>query len=122
MQTDYAKVPSIYDIKKIMFLTPPPVHIHPHEPDPHPPLWTSTCDRHEIHIALLKRLVQRPSGPKGEIRLYVCNLFKTVLLVIYITNLYRQKISTFYSVQRQNSGKKRQLLCLRRRQDVVSEF
>src|SRR6218665_2625339 len=28
----------------------------PHEPDPS--LWTSTCGRHEIHIALLERLVQ----------------------------------------------------------------
>src|SRR6218665_4061913 len=37
------------------------------------PLWTSTCGRHEIHIVLLKRLVQRPSGPKVEIRLYDCN-------------------------------------------------
>jgi len=47
-----------------------------------------------------------PSGPKAEIRLYDCNLFKTVLLLIFITNLYRRKISTFYSVQRRNSGKK----------------
>jgi len=29
----------------------------PHEPDPFP-LWTSTSGRHEIDIALLKRLVQ----------------------------------------------------------------
>src|SRR6218665_2624177 len=35
-----------------------------------------------------------------------CNLFQTVLLVIYITNLYSRKISTFYSVQRRNSCKK----------------
>ena len=69
------------------------------------PLWTSTRGRHEKHTALLKRLVQWPSGPKAEIRLYDCNLFKTVLLVIYTTNLYRRKISTFYSVQRRNSGK-----------------
>src|SRR6218665_476621 len=47
-----------------------------------------------------------PSGPKAEIRLYDCNLFKTVLLVIYITNLYRRKFSTFYSIERRNSGKK----------------
>ena len=72
---------------------------------PSSPLWTSTRGRHEIHTAfsLLKRLVQRP---KAEIRLYDCNLFNTVLLVIYITNLYRRKISTLYSVQRRNSGKK----------------
>src|SRR6218665_999571 len=96
--------------------------MRPHEQDPPTsPLWTSTCGRHEIHTALLKRLVQWPSGPKAEIRLYDCNLFKTVLLIIFITNLYRQKISTFYSVQKRNSGnKKRQLLCTRRRQDDVS--
>jgi len=47
-----------------------------------------------------------PSEPKAEIRLYDCNLFKTVLLIIFITNLYHRKISTFYSVQRRNSGKK----------------
>jgi len=62
--------------------------LSPHEPDPPTP----TCgrshahsfqfSRHEIHIALLKRLVQWPSGPKAEIRLYGCNLFKTVLLII----------------------------------------
>jgi len=40
--------------KEIGFL--PPVHMCPHEPDPLP-LWTSTCGRHEILIALLKRLV-----------------------------------------------------------------
>jgi len=58
----------------------------PNEPDPLPE-WTS------------KWLVglQLPFGPKTEIRLYDCNLFKTVLLVIYrpITNLYRRKIFTF---------------------------
>jgi len=71
-----------------------------------PPLWTSSFGRHEIHIALLKRLVQWTSGPKAEIRLYDCNLFKTVLVVIYITNLYRRKVSTFYSAERRNSGKR----------------
>ena len=71
----------------------PTVHMGPHEPDPPSPLWTSTCGRHEI--ALFERLVQWRSRPKAEIRLYDCNLFKTVLLVIYITNLYRRKISTF---------------------------
>jgi len=89
--------------QKIGFLTPSPVHMHSHEPDP---LWTSTCGRHEIHIALLKRLVQWPSGPKAEIRTYGCNLFTTVLLIFFITNLYRRKIFTFYSGQRRNSGKK----------------
>ena len=70
------------------------------------PSWTSTWGRHEIHIALLKRIVQWSSGPKAEIRLYDCNLFKTVLLVIYITDLYHRKFSTFYSIERRNSGKK----------------
>src|SRR6218665_2027609 len=94
---------------KIRFLTPPPVHMG-RTPSP---LWTSTHGRYEIHIALLKRLVQLPPGPKAKIRLYDCNLSKTVLLVSYITNLYRQKISTLYSVQRRNSGKKRcRLLCM----------
>ena len=97
--------PSIYDVhKKVRFLTP---LLCPHASTwAGPLLWMSTCGRHKIHIALLKRLVQLPSGHKTEIRLYDCNLFKTVLLVIYITNLYRRKISTFYSVQRRNSGKK----------------
>ena len=80
----------------------PPVHMS-RTPSP---LWTSTCGQHKMHIALSKWLVQWPSGPKAEIRLYDCNIFKAVLLVIYITNLYCQKISTFYSIQRRNSGKK----------------
>ena len=67
-------------------------------------LWTSTCGRHEIHIALLKRLVQRPSGPRSiaEIRLYDCNLLWTTcmlpvcyLLAIHITNSYRWKFTLF---------------------------
>ena len=91
--------------KNQIFDLSPNVHMGPHEPDPLP-LWTSTYGRHEIHIALLQQLVQWPSRPKAEIRLYDCNFFNTVLLVIFITNLYRQKMSTFYSVQRWNSGKK----------------
>src|SRR6218665_2342901 len=43
---------------------------------PPSPLWTSTHGRHEIHTALLKWLVQCPTGPKAEIRLYDSNLFK----------------------------------------------
>src|SRR6218665_2789210 len=92
--------------KKIRFLTHLPLSTSVHMSRTPSPLWTSTCGRHEIHIALLKRLVQWPSGPKAEIRLSDCNLFKTVQLVIYITNLYSQKIYTFYSVQRRKSGKK----------------
>ena len=39
---------------------------------------------------------------------------KPVPFVIFITNLYRRKIFTFYSAQRRNSGKKRrQLICMR---------
>jgi len=77
----------------------------PHEPDP-PPLWTLTCGRHEIHIALLKRLVHWPSGPKAEIRLYHCNWFKTVLLIIFIINLCRRKFPHLFR-ERLNSGKKK---------------
>ena len=79
-------------------LIPPPScpHASTWARHPLPLLWMSTCGRYEIHITLLKRLVQGPSGPKAEIR----------LLVIFITILYRRQISTFYSVQRRNSGKK----------------
>jgi len=42
-------------------------------------------------------------------------IYLKLLLVIYITNLYLRKISTFYSVQRRNSGtKKRPRLCMRK--------
>ena len=75
---------------------PSPLSICVHMSQTPPRLWTSTCSRHEIHIALLKRLVQWPSGSNAEIRLYYdCNFFKTVLLIIFITNLYRRKISIF---------------------------
>ena len=51
------------------------------------------------------QLVQWLSGPKDEIWLqYDCNLFSSILLIIYISNFYWQKMSTFYSVQRRNSG------------------
>ena len=50
-----------------------------------PPLRKSTCSQHEIHINLLKQLVQWPSRTKVEFPLYYdCNLFKTERLVIYI--------------------------------------
>src|SRR6218665_790229 len=55
-----------------------------------PPFWMSTCLRHDVYTSL-------SSGP--ELRFdydnYNCNLFKTVLLIIYITNLYWRKISFF---------------------------
>jgi len=47
-------------------------------------------------------------------------IYLKLILVIYITNLYHRKISTFYSVQRWNFGKKCQLLCWWRRQDDVN--
>ena len=50
------------------------------------PLWTSTRGQNEIHTALLKWLVQWPTGPKAEIRLYDSNLFTLLLLVIYIAD------------------------------------
>ena len=59
-----SKGPSIYDVHKKSRFWPPL------------PLWTSTHGRHEIHTALLKWLVQWPTGPKAEIRLYDYNLFK----------------------------------------------
>ena len=72
---------------------PPPLSTWARPPSP---LWTSTRGSHEIHTALLKWLVQWPTGPKAEIRLYDSNLFKLYFLVIYITNLYRRKISTVF--------------------------
>ena len=63
--------------------------MRPHEPGPPtPPLGTPAYGQHERHIALLKSLVQAPSGSKAENQLYDCNLFKPVLLVIYITNVH----------------------------------
>jgi len=115
---------SIYDVhKKSGFWPLSPVHMRPHEPDPtfffvdvH---MRSTWNTH--HSLETASRLQWPSGPNAEIQLYDCNLFKTTLLVIYITNLYHRKIFTFYSVQRRNSGfKKRQFLCMRRRQDDIS--
>src|SRR6218665_4188040 len=68
---------SNYDVhKKIGFLTPPPLSTCVHMGGTPSPLWTSTRGRHEIHTALLKWLVQRPTGPKAEIRLYDSNLSK----------------------------------------------
>ena len=95
-------------------LLPPPVQIRPHELDPLS-LWPTACRRHEIHISdihvtLLKQLVQWPSGPKAKIRLlYHCTLFENMLLVTYITVLHWQKVSTFYSVQRRKCGPKTQV-------------
>jgi len=74
-----------------------------------PFLDPATFRRHGIHVTLLQRLVglQWNSGLYTEIRLYCdCNLFKTVLSIIYSTNLYWRKISNFYSAQRRNSGTK----------------
>ena len=97
ISSQYNKIrghPFMTSTKNLIFDPPPSVHMRPQEPDPST-LWTATCGRHEIHIALLKRLVQWPSGPKAEIRFYDCNLFKTVLLIIFITSLYHRKNFTF---------------------------
>src|SRR6218665_2762586 len=99
-------LPFMTSARKSGLLPPPPCPHASSWAGPSLPLWTSTRGQHEMHTALLKRLVQGPSGPKAEIRLYDSNLFKTVLLVIYINNLYCRKMSTFYSVQRRNSGEK----------------
>jgi len=90
--------PSIYDVQKNQVFDPPPlstcVHMSqtPSRGRQHP------IDMKYISLSVMKRLVQWPYGPKGEIQLFDCNLFKIVLLVIFITNLYRWKISTVYSV------------------------
>ena len=105
--SDFSKGhPFMMSTKNQVFYPLPSVHMRPHEPDPR-------VDEHMrstwIHITLLKRLVQWPFRPKAEIWLHDCNLFNTVLLVIYIINwcdLYRRKTFTFYSIRRRNSGKK----------------
>ena len=52
------------------------------------PLWTSTCGRHDLHTTLLKRLVQWPTGPKAEIRLYCGEIaFAGIVRVSYIMHL-----------------------------------
>jgi len=101
--------PSIYDVLKKSCFWPTSPCLHEPDPPSHPcgrphAVDNSTWNTHRS-LKTASRL-QWSSRPKAEIRLYDCNLFKTVLLVIYITNLYCWKISTFYSVQRQNSGKK----------------
>ena len=69
MQSD--KGLSIYDIPKNQVFDSP-VHMG-RTPAP---LWISTRGQHEIYTALLKWLVQWPTGPKSEIQLYDSNLFK----------------------------------------------
>ena len=98
-------MPSIYDVhKKIGIIDPLPVHKHPHELDP--PVDVHKLSTWNTHNSLeTASRLQWPSGPKAEIRLwYHCNLFETIPLVTHTTSLYRQKISTFYSIQRQNFG------------------
>ena len=73
IKLSFSKGPSIYDIrKKSRFWPPLPLSTCVHMG------WTPlpTRGRHEIHTALLKWLVQWPTGPKAEIRLYDSNLFK----------------------------------------------
>jgi len=50
------KGPSIYDVHKNLIFEPLSTYVQMNQTPS--PLWTSTCGRHEIHIALLKRLVQ----------------------------------------------------------------
>jgi len=79
--------PSIYDVHtKIRFLTPSSLSTCVHMNRAPSPLWTSTCGRHEIHIALLKRLVQWPSRPKADIRL------GPYMIVIYLKDFWRYKL------------------------------
>ena len=81
----------------------------PYEPDSRP-LWTSTCRRDEIHVNLLKQLVQWPSGPNAWTEYFIVKLNYSeiesviLLLQIDITNLCWGKIFTVYSVQKQKSG------------------
>ena len=46
---------------------PPPLSTYVHMGRTPSPLWTSTHRQHEIHTALLKRLVQWPTGPKADV-------------------------------------------------------
>ena len=81
--------------QKITFLTPP-VHMRPHGPDPSPPPYgrPHTVD---MKYSPLKWLVQWPTGPKAEIRLYDSNLFKLYfkkfISLIYIA----EKFASFLS-------------------------
>src|SRR6218665_2782484 len=55
----FPKGPSIYDVhKKIPFFTPLSTCVHMGRTPLTPPLWTSRRGQHEMHIALLKRLVE----------------------------------------------------------------
>src|SRR6218665_505857 len=92
--------PSIYDVQKISFLNFLPlstcVHMRLHEPDP-PPLCgrPHSVDMKYIYTHRSLETASTMTFLKCEIRLYDCNLFNTVLLVIFITNLYRQKFPLF---------------------------
>ena len=69
--------PFMTSTKKSRLWSPPlSACVHMGRTLPLPPLWTSTHGRHETHNALLKWLVQWPTGPQAEIRLYDSNLFK----------------------------------------------
>ena len=65
--------PSIYDVHKSRIFDSPPVHTSQTPSSP--------CGR--------------PSGPKTEIRLYDCNLFKTVLLIILLLIYIAEKFPLF---------------------------
>jgi len=56
--------------------------------------------------------------PKAEIRLHDRNLFNTVILVG--PNLYREKFPLFIPSKDKIPVKRRQFLCMRRRQAEIS--
>ena len=56
--------------QKIRFSTSPCPHASTWA-GPLPPLWTSTRGRHEVHTTLLKRLLQWPTRPKAQIRIWI---------------------------------------------------
>ena len=79
--------------------------LSPHETDPNPSyLWTSTCRRPEIHITLLKQLVQCPSRPKLKvdnkmIEIYVrlnYNLYYWIILTTKFRFLIHPKVKFLY--------------------------
>ena len=75
------------------------VHMRKHEPDHLPLVDVQMRLTRNTHRSLETASTMTP-GPIAETRLHDCNLFKTVLLVIYITYLYRRKFPLFIPVSR----------------------
>ena len=72
---------------------------------PHP-LWTSTLGRHEIHITLLKQLIQWLSDLKLKFDNNTSVLYLKLcycLFILLICILYWRKMSSIYFVRRWNS-------------------